>query len=173
MLRELLDDDHWKVLGTTTAWAVHNQQRLKNTVYLGGDPEKGAEVYDDNCSECHLLNEEGGEIGPDLTGISAKGLKFISQEILQPTKKITEGFETYVVIDKEGRQTIGLKTRDEAEEIDITKATGDVVTIAKANIKEITADATKSVMPDDLSEAMTVKDYQDILSFLMMQKSSQ
>ncbi len=139
----------------------------------GGDPEKGAEVYDDNCSECHLLNEEGGEIGPDLTGISAKGLKFISQEILQPTKKITEGFETYVVIDKEGRQTIGLKTRDEAEEIDITKATGDVVTIAKANIKEITADATKSVMPDDLSEAMTVKDYQDILSFLMMQKSSQ
>jgi hypothetical protein len=54
--------------------------------------------------------------------------------------------------------------------VDITKANGDVVTIAKADIKEIVQDPDRSVMPDDLSEAMTVKDYQDILSFLMLQK---
>jgi putative heme-binding domain-containing protein len=136
----------------------------------GGDPGEGAIVYEDNCSECHTLNEEGGEIGPDISGISAKGLKFISESILQPAKSLTKGFETYVVIDKDGRQSIGLKTRDEASEIDITKANGDVVTIAKADIKEIKIDDTRSVMPDDLSEAMTVKDYQNILSFLMLQK---
>jgi putative heme-binding domain-containing protein len=136
----------------------------------GGDPELGATVYEDNCTDCHMLNDEGGEVGPDLTGISAKGLKFISEAILQPAKSMTKGFETYVVINKEGRQTIGLKTRDEAAEVDITKANGDVVTIAKTDIKEIKIDDTKSVMPDDLSEAMTVKDYQDILSFLMLQK---
>ena len=136
----------------------------------GGDPGLGAIVYEDNCTDCHTLNGEGGEIGPDLTGISAKGLKFISEAILQPTKSLTKGFETYVAVNKEGRQTVGLKTRDEAGEIDITKANGDVVTIAKTDIKEIKIDDTKSVMPDDLSEAMTVKDYQDILSFLMLQK---
>jgi hypothetical protein len=38
---ELLDADHWRVLGMTTNWALHNQRRLKNTVYVGGDPEKG------------------------------------------------------------------------------------------------------------------------------------
>ncbi|NKB59804.1 MAG: c-type cytochrome [Alphaproteobacteria bacterium] len=137
----------------------------------GGDPGLGAVVYEDNCSECHTLNSEGGEVGPDLTDISAKGLKFISTAILEPAKSMTKGFETYVVVDKEGRQTVGLKSRDEAGEVDITKANGDVVTIAKADIKEIKIDDTKSVMPDDLSEAMTVKDYQDILSFLMLQKS--
>ena len=136
----------------------------------GGDPGLGAVVFEDNCTDCHLLDGEGGEIGPDLTGIAAKGLKFISEAILQPAKSLTKGFETYVVVDKEGRQSVGLKTRDEATEIDITKANGDVVTIAKAEIKEIKIDDTKSVMPDDLSEAMTVKDYQDILSFLMLQK---
>jgi putative heme-binding domain-containing protein len=136
----------------------------------GGDPGAGAIVYADNCSGCHMLGEEGGEIGPALDGISAKGLKFISEAILQPTKSLTKGFETYVAINKDGRQTIGLKTRDEGGEIDITKATGDVVTLAKGDIKEIKIDDTKSVMPDDLSEAMTVKDYQDILSFLMLQK---
>ncbi|MDP7652801.1 MAG: c-type cytochrome [Rhodospirillales bacterium] len=136
----------------------------------GGDPGEGAIIYEDNCTDCHTLNGEGGEVGPDLTGISAKGLKFISESILQPAKSLTKGFETYVAINKEGRQTIGLKTRDEATEIDITKANGDVVTIAKEDIKEIKIDETKSVMPDDLAEALTVKDYQDILSFLMLQK---
>ncbi|MCP5082596.1 MAG: c-type cytochrome [Alphaproteobacteria bacterium] len=136
----------------------------------GGDPTAGAVVYEDNCTECHTLNGEGGEIGPDLTGISGKGLKFISESILQPAKSLTKGFETYVLIDKEGRQSIGLKTRDEAGEVDITKANGDVVTVAKADTKSLKVDDTKSVMPDDLSEGLTVKDYQDILSYLMLQK---
>ncbi len=136
----------------------------------GGDPENGAVVFEDNCSECHTLNGEGGEIGPSLTGISAKGLKHISESILQPAKALAKGFETYVLVDNDGRQTVGLKTRDEAGEVDITKANGDVVTVAKADIKSIKIDDTKSVMPDDLSEALTVKDYQDILSFLMLQK---
>jgi putative heme-binding domain-containing protein len=139
----------------------------------GGDPGLGATVYEDNCVDCHVLNDEGGEVGPDLTGIADMGLKLISESILQPAKKIAKGFETYVVINNEGRQTIGLKTRDEGDEIDITKADGDVVTIAKSDIKSITMDSNKSVMPDDLSEAMTVKDYQDILSFLMLQKAEQ
>jgi len=138
----------------------------------GGDPGKGVEVYEENCSDCHILNGDGGETGPDLTGIAGKGLKFISASILQPAKKITKGFETYVVVDNKGRQTVGLKTRDEAAEIDITKASGDVVTIAKADINTITQDKNKSVMPDDLSEAITVKDYQDLLSFLMLQKGA-
>ncbi len=139
----------------------------------GGDPGSGAEVYDDNCSECHMLNDEGEEIGPDLTGVGGKGLKFISESILRPAAKITPGFETYQVVTKDGRKTVGLKTRDEAGEIDITKATGEVVTIEKAEIKEIAEDKDTSIMPDDLTEAITVKDYQDILSFLIMQKPAE
>jgi putative heme-binding domain-containing protein len=139
----------------------------------GGDPENGAVVYEDNCVDCHTLKGEGGEIGPDLSAAGKTGLKFLSESILLPAKKITKGFETFVVVDKEGRKVTGLKTRDDATEVDITKANGDVVTIAKADIKEITEDKNSSVMPNDLSEAMTVKDYQDILSFLIMQKEEQ
>lgn len=138
----------------------------------GGDPGLGIIVFEDNCAECHLLNGEGGEIGPDLTGIAGKGLKFISASTLEPAKAITKGFETYVVIDNTGRQTVGLKTGDEPSEILITKANGDEVTVAKSDIKSITVDKNKSVMPDDLSEAMTVKDFQDLLSFLMLQKAA-
>jgi putative heme-binding domain-containing protein len=136
----------------------------------GGDPTAGELVYEDNCSECHQIKGEGGEIAPDLSAISGKGLKYISESVLEPAKKIVKGYETFVVIDTEGLKTVGLKTRDEADEIDITKANGEVVTMAKEAVKEIAADPTASIMPNDLSEAMTVKDFQDLLSFLLLQK---
>jgi putative heme-binding domain-containing protein len=121
--------------------------------------------------ECHAIGEDEEQFGPNLAGIAGKGLKFISESILRPAKSITPGFETTIVVAKDGRKTTGVKTRDEESEIDITRADGEVVTIEKSNIKEIAQDPTTSVMPDDLSEAMTVKDYQDLRSFLMLQKA--
>lgn len=136
----------------------------------GGDPGAGEEVFADNCSECHIVKGEGGEIGPDLSTIAKQGVRSIRESILQPAKKISEGFETYVAVNKEGRKTIGLKTRETADEIDITKASGEVVTIAKGDIKELTEDKDTSVMPEDLNEALTVKDLQDVMAFMMLQK---
>lgn len=136
----------------------------------GGDPGAGLTVFEDICSECHQIDGEGGEIGPQLSAVAEKGLKFISESILRPAKQIGEGWETYVVVATDGRKTTGLKTRDDAIEIDITKATGEVVTIAKADIAEISQDENASIMPDDITEMLTVKDYQDVLSYLMMQK---
>ncbi len=137
----------------------------------GGDPEEGLIVYEDNCQECHMIADDGGgEIGPDLTGIAALGLEAISDAILSPAKAITEGFETHVVITKEGRQFTGLKTRDEDGEVDITNALGDEETIGRADIETISIDDTVSIMPDDIAEVITVKEYQDLLSYLMLQK---
>ncbi len=137
----------------------------------GGDPGKGAEVFKDNCIECHRLNGEGGGAGPDLSLVGAKGLKFIADSVLRPTKEFTKGFETYVAVNKKGRRFIGLKTADTATEIEITKANGEKTKIGKGDLKEIKRDDTKSIMPDDLTEALTVKDYQDLLSFMIMQKA--
>jgi len=41
---ELIDDQHWEVLGRAAAWAQENQHRMMNTVYVGGDPGVGS-VY--------------------------------------------------------------------------------------------------------------------------------
>jgi len=139
----------------------------------GGDPGNGEEMFVDNCSDCHKLKGEGGEIGPDLSAISSKGLKFISESILVPARKITEGFETFIVVDNEVLITAGLKTRDTATEVDITTNTGEVVTLARSDIAEITEDEGQSIMPEDLTEALTIKDFQDVLAFLMMQKGEE
>lgn len=136
----------------------------------GGDPAQGEEVFKDNCNECHRLKGEGGGVGPDLSDAGTKGLKFISDSVMKPVQEITKGFETYVAVTKDGRKSTGLKTKDDASGIEITKANGEKVAIARADLKEINMDDTLSVMPEDLTEALTVKDFQDLLSFMMLQK---
>ncbi len=136
----------------------------------GGDPGNGAEVFADNCVDCHRIKDEGGQVGPDLSSIGKKGIKFISDSILKPAQEIYKGFETFEVILQSGRKLVGVKSRDEADGIDITDKMGEVKTISRADIKEIKQDDTSSVMPNDLNEAMTVKDFMDLQSFLIMQK---
>jgi putative heme-binding domain-containing protein len=150
--------------------AAYFQRVEAATAAGGGDPGAGEVVYEDNCTYCHILNGEGEEVGPDLTGVGSKGLSFLEDAIINPAKAITKGYETSVVVENDGRQTKGLLMRDDPDEIDIVKDTGDVVTIARSDIKEITVDETSSVMPGDINEALTVKDFQDLLSYLMLQK---
>lgn len=143
---------------------------LAATAAGGGDPGNGEEMFAYTCADCHRINDIGGEVGPDLSAISSKGLNFIAESILKPAQRITAGYETFVVVENDGRKTTGIKSRETDSEIDITKANGEVVTIAMSNIAEITEDELASLMPQDLTEALTVKDYQDVLAYMMMQK---
>jgi hypothetical protein len=50
------------------------------------------------------------------------------------------------------------------------RETGELVEIGRADIDEVVQDESRSLMPDDLTEALTIKDFQDVQAFLMMQK---
>lgn len=136
----------------------------------GGDPGNGAVVFEDNCEECHSLEGEV-MVGPDLSIIGERGIKFIAESILNPAKKITAGYETYTVETKDGTKIVGIKSREEGGEVDITRKNGEIETIPVGDIKAMTIDPNASVMPEDLNEAMTVKDFQDLQAFMIMQKA--
>ena len=150
--------------------AVYYQRIMAASAAGGGDPGNGEEVFVDNCMDCHMLNGEGENIGPDLTGIASKGLRFIAESITVPTKSITEGYETWEVIRKDGRKFVGIKLREDATEVELIRATGEIIVIARADIQTMLQDESSSIMPADLTEALTIKDFQDVQAYLMMQK---
>ncbi|MCP4319192.1 MAG: c-type cytochrome [Hyphomicrobiales bacterium] len=46
------------------------------------------------CDACHMIDGEGGDIGPDLSGIgAARDRAYLRRAILDPNADITEGFE--------------------------------------------------------------------------------
>ena len=56
-----------------------------------------------NCGRCHLLFEEGGRIGPDLTPFARTNLDRMLISVVNPSLEIREGFENYVVVTIDGR----------------------------------------------------------------------
>jgi putative heme-binding domain-containing protein len=143
---------------------------LAATAAGGGDPGNGEIVFEDYCQECHAIAGNGGEVGPDLSNIAVKGQRFISDSVTAPTGAISEGFETWDVIQHDGRRISGIKTKDDVAGVEIIRGTGELITIARADIKEVVQDESKSLMPDDLTESLTIKDFQDVQAYLMMQK---
>ena len=146
---------------------------LAATAAGGGDPGNGEIVYEDYCQECHVIAGNGGEVGPDLSSIGLRGKQFISDSITAPTGDITEGYETWEVIQHDGRRIAGVKKKDDSRGVDIMRDTGELISIARSDIAEVVKDESKSLMPDDLTEALTVKDFQDVQAYLMMQKEEE
>lgn len=136
----------------------------------GGDPANGEKAFSDyGCMECHIIKGEGGEVGPDLTTIGTRDTKYISESILDPSARFTKGYETYRVRKRDGNLIVGVKKGEGADGLEVITAKGEIIKIAKGDIEEITEDI-KSIMPEETRESLTVKDYQDILAFLILQK---
>ncbi|HKX61806.1 MAG TPA: PQQ-dependent sugar dehydrogenase, partial [Verrucomicrobiae bacterium] len=88
-------------------------------VLHGGQADAGRSTFYDNqqiaCFRCHRLHGEGGEVGPDLTGLTAKhGREFLLESIVFPNKSIAAGFESSLITMKNGTEYAGLVKSESA-----------------------------------------------------------
>src|SRR3990167_7953286 len=129
----------------------------------GGDPTNGEKAFFDAsgaaCGTCHTVKGNGKGVGPDLSAIGTKGVKYIQESIVEPSSTIT----------KDNNIIVGLKKGEDGEGIELLTAKGEVVKVPKSNIAEIIQES-KSLMPEELREYITVKDYQDIVAYMLLQK---
>jgi quinoprotein glucose dehydrogenase len=68
----------------------------------GGDAAAGQKIFAEKaevaCMRCHKVHNEGGTVGPDLSGIGArKDRRYLLESIVDPNKQIAEGFETLIL----------------------------------------------------------------------------
>src|SRR5262249_14426190 len=84
----------------------------RETLY-GGDAEAGRQIFlyktEVACLRCHKVRGEGGEVGPDLTGIGAKQKRdYLLESIVDPNRQIAKGFETVLLVLKSGQSLTGI-----------------------------------------------------------------
>ena len=123
------------------------------------------------CRNCHKINGQGKEIGPDLSGIGKKFNRAqILESILQPSKKIEPKWLTYVVETVKGRVHTGLLVKKDDKEV-VLKDAKDKLTRIPADDVDVMAAQQKSLMPDLLVRDMTARQVADLTAFLATLKT--
>lgn len=140
--------------------------------YLLGDPAEGEAFFFDTegsaaCGKCHRVNERGGEIGPELTGLAGtRTAEFIVESMLEPSVQIASGFETVLIQTIGGRLIDGIIRSETTDTMELMTKDGDVLAISKSEIDRQKIQET-SLMPSNFSELLTVEQLHDLLAFLL------
>jgi quinoprotein glucose dehydrogenase len=135
----------------------------------GGDSRRGRTVFlekaEVSCLRCHKIDGQGGEVGPDLTGIGRKqSREYLLEAIVQPNKQIAEGFESVLLALADGQVVGGVLKGEDSDRIRLMTPEGKLLTIARADIEERQRGA--SAMPDDLAAKLTRTEIRDLIEFL-------
>lgn len=139
----------------------------------GGDAALGKKIFveraDVSCVRCHKINGEGGEVGPDLTGVATRQPRtYILESIIAPNEKIAAGFETVLVTLKDGSAYAGQVKRDTETELEINSPEDGIVKVKKADIAS--RERGLSGMPEELRQMLSKQDLRNLVEFLYQGK---
>jgi quinoprotein glucose dehydrogenase len=135
----------------------------------GGDAMRGRDIFVNkaavSCQRCHKLDGEGGDVGPPLNGIAAKQKRdYLLESIVLPNKQIAKGYESVLITKADGKSVNGVLKFEDAKEVRIMTAEGQLLSIKKDEIDE--RRATKTAMPEDLVQKLTKQELRDLVEFL-------
>jgi quinoprotein glucose dehydrogenase len=136
---------------------------------VGGNADAGRRVFFEksevSCLRCHKINGLGGEVGPDLTGIGKKQKRdYLLESIVEPNKQIAKGYESVVLTLNSGLVKTGILKSEDAKEVRIMTAEGQLLSIPKADIDDRARG--QSAMPSDLIQKLSRTEVRDLVEFL-------
>jgi quinoprotein glucose dehydrogenase len=135
----------------------------------GGDAERGRKIYRDNaavyCVRCHKVRGEGGEVGPELTGIGKRQPRtYLLESIVEPNKAIAQGFESVVIATDDGQVVTGVLKGEDEQKIKVMTAEAKLVEVPKSRVEE--RKRGDSAMPADLHKKLSNAEVRDLVEFL-------
>ncbi|TMQ01040.1 MAG: c-type cytochrome, partial [Verrucomicrobia bacterium] len=135
----------------------------------GGDFERGRDLFFGDrlkCSSCHRIRGDGGEIGPDLTNLSARDAASVLRDIQEPGASINPDYVGYNVSLKDGNELTGFIRSRDNESILLLAADGRESRFRPTDVKEMRVSAV-SLMPAGLLDGVNEEQIRDLLTFLL------
>lgn len=141
------------------------------SVPVTGDVKAGRAIFfgRGDCSACHMIQGQGGFLGPDLSNVGATHhLNQLRDAILKPSTSATEGFQPVLLKMPDGRSIEGVAKHYSNYSIQILDKHGRLHLLRGKEMRNVIFKK-KSWMPDDYSHRLTPEEIEDLVAFLSRQ----
>jgi cytochrome c oxidase cbb3-type subunit III len=169
----MTDQEVWQVIAY-----LRSIQAGANT-QPSGEAKRGKEVFlgASGCSMCHMINGQGGRLGPDLSGTgSARSTEYIvdsirnpsrrlAQGLTEPTKEFSQEYETVTVVTGEGQKYLGVVLNEDQFTLQMLDTREQLHLLEKAKLKSFEKNR-ESLMPAYDQKRLSAKDVQDLVAYL-------
>ena len=166
-----LKDDLLKSVGRNTEWKFDDLAANIRNLPNGRSFEVGKKLFSDaNCVACHKMNNDGRELGPDLTKIepSKHTSELLLRSILEPSKDIVEKYQSYSFLMSSGNTVTGMIVEETPTQIKVLVdplAKGEPAVLDLSEI-EVRKKSTISIMPQGMLNKLTQEEILDLVGYI-------
>jgi putative heme-binding domain-containing protein len=130
------------------------------------NPERGQQLFMKNCAVCHRVKGQGGNIGPALDGVGARGIERLLEDILDPNRNVDPAFRQVIVETTDGRTLAGVHPHQSGELLVLNDAEGKETSVPLAQVKSQTISAI-SLMPPVFEQLLSGPELNDLVTWLL------
>jgi putative heme-binding domain-containing protein len=124
----------------------------------------GRQLWNKHCASCHRLFGEGAAIGPEITGAQRSNLRYVLENVVDPSASVADNFRVTLYRLENGQIITGVPINRTAETVTIQTAK-EQVTVSLTDIEE-SKPSTLSLMPDGLLDALSESEQRDLINYV-------
>jgi putative heme-binding domain-containing protein len=143
----------------------------------GRNFDRGRQLYSTvACAACHRFVNEGGSVGPDLTGVAGRfSLHDLLESIVEPSKVISDQYQAINIRLKNGDVISGRVGNLNGADINVIEdmfEPGKMTNVRRADIESIEPSKV-SPMPEGLLNSLQLDEIQDLVAYLFARGDGQ
>ncbi len=173
IIEEYLDTPPWKPTRErkfVKQWTADELSPLLDRVGHGRDFLSGKNAFNDaQCVLCHRFGNEGGSVGPELTGVFSKySRRDILESLLEPSKVVSDQYQNFNIFKKDGDDMSGRIIDENAERIVVLPNMLAPETTVEVQLADIARREPSKVspMPNGLLDNLTQEEILDLLAYM-------
>ncbi len=158
----------------TTRQFVHNWQLselrpLLNQVERNRSFKKGKSAYQAaQCNKCHRFAGQGGDTGPDITGVGNRFKPdYLLEALIEPSKVVSDQYRNSIIVTLAGKVITGRIIKEDTDRLHVRTDpfARQLTVIAKPDIEERHF-STVSEMPKGLINVLTKEEILDLIAYM-------
>jgi cytochrome c oxidase cbb3-type subunit III len=156
-------NDIWKIVAY-----IRSLRATASDAFVPGDVAYGERIFWDQgrCGSCHMLNGQGGILGPDLSNIAAeRTLQQLRLALTQPKVAIPTGYQPADLVTSTGRRLSGIIKNEDNFSVQFLDNNQQLQLFSRNELREIHY-KDSSLMPAHYDKTLSSTEVQDLLAFL-------